>query len=190
MTRVGRPECWNSGDVVVIGTGNPYRCDDGVGLVVVPRLRKWALPGVCVLSREEASDVMTAWAGFDLAIVVDAVYGSRHPGRIHRLDPALGPFPTDFFRYSTHTFGLAEAIELSRAIGELPKRLVVYGIEGKEFGAGETLSPEVVASVEPVIARILTEIRDWRSQQCESWNSRAGTAREDDIERGNHEAEP
>jgi hydrogenase maturation protease len=47
------------------------------------------------------------------------------PGTIRRLDAIAQPFPKGAFRRSTHAFGVAEAIELSRAMGELPKSLVV-----------------------------------------------------------------
>jgi hydrogenase maturation protease len=54
---------------------------------------------------------------------------------------------------------VAEAIELARTIGELPPSLIVYGIEGLDFSAGTSLSPEVAASVPGVVSSILAEIR-------------------------------
>ena len=64
--------------------------------------------------------------------------------------------PTKFFHYSTHAFGIAEAIELARALKQLPQDLIVYGIEGKCFEAGIGLSREVEKAVEEVMMRVKT----------------------------------
>jgi len=49
-------------------------------------------------------------------------------------------------------------VELARALGRLPPRLIIYGIEGKSFEAGAGLSPEVQAAVEGVVERVLREV--------------------------------
>jgi hypothetical protein len=47
---------------------------------------------------------------------------------------------------------------LSRFLLRLPDRLIVYGIEGVEYGYGEGLSPMVASAVERVGNAILREI--------------------------------
>jgi hydrogenase maturation protease len=42
----------------------------------------------------------------------------------------------------------------------LPNRLVVYGIEGADFGLGEGLSPEVAAAVPQVVSRLQAELEE------------------------------
>jgi hydrogenase maturation protease len=59
---------------------------------------------------------------------------------------------------STHAFGLAEAVELGRALGRLPERLVVYGIEGESFGAGEEVTGAVAEGVERTAAAVIEEV--------------------------------
>jgi Ni,Fe-hydrogenase maturation factor len=49
---------------------------------------------------------------------------------------------------------VAEAIELARAIDQLPCRLVVVGIEGIRFEWGELRSAEVADAVERLAQRI------------------------------------
>jgi hydrogenase maturation protease len=90
------------------------------------------------------------WTGADVVIVVDAVSSGAPPGTIHRLDPLSEPIPAALSQGSTHAFGLAETIELARALDRLPPRLTVYGIEGEAFGAGDELSGPVRAAVEAV----------------------------------------
>ncbi len=46
--------------------------------------------------------------------------------------------------------GLAEAVELARALGRLPARLVVYGIEAASFETGAEPSAAVRAAAESV----------------------------------------
>jgi hydrogenase maturation protease len=149
--------------ILVIGVGNPYRGDDAVGLIVVERLKDQpALKNVTLLEQSgEGAALMEAWRGADAVILVDAVSSGSVPGTIHRLDVSQRAIPANFFSYSTHAFGLAEAIELARALNELPPRLVVYGIEGGNFAPGIDLSPEVEPAALAVIGLIEQEIAGW-----------------------------
>jgi len=144
---------------VVIGVGNQYRHDDGVGPAVAQRLRRGMPAGVAV--REESGEgaaLMEAWRDAPLVILIDAVRSGAAPGMIHRFDAQAEPIPANFFHYSTHAFSVAEAIELARMLDKLPARLVVYGVEGKEFAAGEGLSPEVAHAAELVARRVCEEL--------------------------------
>lgn len=146
--------------VLVLGLGNEFRGDDGVGRVLARRLREAAWPGVAV--REESGEgavLMEAWKDADAVILVDAVQSVDAPGTIHRLDARAQSMPSKFFHYSTHAFSVAEAVELARALNQLPPRLVIYGIEGGDFTAGEQLSPEVAAAVDEVLGRVRQEIQ-------------------------------
>ena len=51
---------------------------------------------------------------------------------------------------STHLLGVAEAVELARVLGRLPKALRLVAIEGRNFAHGAKLSPQVEAAVETV----------------------------------------
>jgi hypothetical protein len=48
----------------------------------------------------------------------------------------------------------AAAIELGRSLGRLPKRIEVYGIEGRRFEAVRGLSPEVRLAVDEVTCEL------------------------------------
>ena len=98
----------------------------------------------------EPVGLIEEWTGADGVIVVDAVSSGAPAGTIHRLDPLSAPIPAALSQGSTHAFGLAETIELARALDRLPDRLLVYGIEGERFEAGDELSPPVSAAVDAV----------------------------------------
>jgi len=141
--------------VLVLGIGNTLRRDDGAGPAVAERLAGQVPEGVEVRSLPgEATGLMDAWAGRDHVIVIDAVASGSPPGTLHRFAAADGPLPAAFSSLSSHGLGLAEAIELSRALRRLPRRLMVYGIEGEDFRAGAGLSP----SVEAVVGQVVVEV--------------------------------
>ena len=142
--------------VVVIGVGNLYRRDDGVGPAIAERLRGRRDVEVATCE-QEPSRLLDAWAGADLALVVDAVASGAEPGTVHRFDASERAVPSSVFRGSTHAFGVGEVIELARALGRLPGRVIVYGVEGAEFAAGDGLSPAVAAAVGPLAAELIDE---------------------------------
>ena len=147
--------------IKIIGIGNPFRRDDSVGLAAARRLRETCSGAVVV---EEASgeggDLMERWRGCDRVILIDAVRSGARPGTIHRLDASSGPIPKAFFSYSTHAFSVAEAVELARALGRLPRELVIFGIEGLDFSTGEGLTPPVEEALEEVVDNIRHQTSD------------------------------
>lgn len=149
--------------MIVIGVGNELRGDDGVGLAVLRVLRDRDLPagGDAVTLREatgEGATLMETWQGADVAILIDAVRADGDPGTVYRFDAREQTLPSQFFNYSTHAFSVAEAVELARALGQLPPHLLVYGIEGADYDTGAGLSAPVEASVETVADQILDDL--------------------------------
>ncbi|MGZ6729474.1 MAG: hydrogenase maturation protease [Gaiellaceae bacterium] len=144
-----------------MGIGNAWRNDDRAGLAVA-RLLEGALPeGVELLEREgEPTSLIDSWEGAEAVWLVDAVSSGAEPGTVHRHDASERELPATLFRTSTHHFGLAEAVELARALGRLPETTVVYGIEGANFQTGETLSPEVEAAAARVADAVREEVAE------------------------------
>lgn len=146
--------------MVVIGVGNRYRSDDGAGLEAARRVA--ALPGAEALDvREEEGEpvaLLDAWEGARVAVLIDAVSSGGAPGTIHRVDASDAALPASLRgSTSTHAVSVAEAIELGRALNRLPAKVVVYGVEGAQFDAGDELSPAVAAVIDDVAARVLAE---------------------------------
>jgi hydrogenase maturation protease len=144
----------------VIGIGNPLRGDDAAGLLVARRVRELAGAEVDVRELEgEPSRLIDAWQGAATAVVADAARSGAVPGTVMRFDATEGPLPPFVSATSTHALGLGDAIELARALGRLPSRLIVYAIEGARFGAGDALTPGVAAAVETTAEAALGERR-------------------------------
>jgi len=108
---------------------------------------------------------MDIWQSYNHVILVDAVQSGSDPGTIHRIDANAEKVPTDFFHYSTHAFGVAEAVEMARTLGELPKHVLIYGIEGKDFEIGKEISAEIEKSAEQVVQQILDDIHSIREME-------------------------
>jgi hydrogenase maturation protease len=144
--------------ILVLGLGNDYRCDDAVGLVVARRIKRLDLKDTIVSEESgEGANLIEVWKSAPTVIVVDAVSSGSRPGTIHRFVADNQRIPSRFFHYSSHSFGLAEAIELERSLQQRPPHLVVYGIEGGKFEAGIGLSSEVERAAEQVVDRIRQE---------------------------------
>jgi hydrogenase maturation protease len=147
--------------VLIMGIGNEYRRDDGIGLEIARKIRERHLSRVTVL--EESGDgaaLMEAWQGYETVILADAISSGAKPGTIVEIDVTKKKVPAKFFHYSTHAFSVAEAIELSRAMKTLPPRLVVFGVEGARFSAGVTISQGVQESVRQVVEKVLERVRE------------------------------
>jgi hydrogenase maturation protease len=144
---------------IVIGIGNPDRGDDGAGRAVVQRLAG-VLPPEIELAEEtgEATAVMARFEGVDEAFLVDACLTGAPAGTISRFDVAETPLPEGLSGFSTHGFGLGEAIELARVLQRLPRRCIVYAIEGAGFETGAGLSAAVDAAVVDVANRLHAEV--------------------------------
>jgi hydrogenase maturation protease len=91
-------------------------------------------------------------------ILIDAVHSGGEPGTIYRIDANEQQIPRSFFHYSTHAFNVAEAVEMARALGQQPRRLVIYGIEGKNFASGVGLSPVIEGAAEETARRVKAEL--------------------------------
>ena len=144
----------------VIGVGNTMRGDDAVGLMVARHIQKEPMPHVTVLEAHgDGTSLLQDWHGAAAVILIDAVHTDALPGTVYRLDPLWQPLPRHLFPCSTHAFGVAEAVELARALRQLPARLVVYGIAGRTFRVGDALSAEVAQAVPRVVACVQDEIR-------------------------------
>lgn len=145
---------------LVIGIGNEYRRDDGVGIAVARALRAASLPGVEVCEQSgEGTALVASWSDRSLVYVIDAVSSGAPAGTVHRFDATtktLGRI-TRIFRGTSHQIGLGEAVELGRVLGQLPARLIIYGIESTAFGDGVGLSAPVAQAVDEVVARIAAD---------------------------------
>ncbi len=148
---------------VVIGIGNPVLTDDGIGLHVVRWIaeRLPDMPGIQI--RELYSGgirLMEAMAGFDRAVIVDAILteGGR-PGTVY------SPAANDLFQtrnaHSTHDGSLATALELGRLAGlRLPGEIRIWAIEARDVtNFSERLTSDVERAIPVVVDDVMRFLR-------------------------------
>ncbi len=146
---------------VVIGVGNEFRRDDGVGPEVLSRLRAAVPESVSLVPSDgEPAALIEAWAGADLVVVVDALRatsGQPQPGRTYRLEIGQAG-QRSAATVSSHGLGLGEAIGLAQELGRMPGRLIVHAVEVGDCGYGVGLSPAVAAAAGRVAAAVLADL--------------------------------
>jgi hydrogenase maturation protease len=142
----------------LIGVGNEFRRDDGVGPALIAHVAESAPPGVTLSVVDgEPSQLLDAWDGVQLAVVVDAVLcDPSTPGRIHRT--TLGEAYPAGTSASTHGLGIPDALGLAEALGRAPARLVVFAVEAADLGFGTGLSRPVAEALPDLTRLVLDEL--------------------------------
>ena len=148
---------------ILIGIGNEYRGDDGLGVMVAREFRRRAYAGLTVVEQSgEGASLIAAWQGAECVLIVDAAACGDPPGTIYRFDVRNKRLPTGCCHCSSHAFGLAEAVEMARNLKELPPRMVVYAIEGESYDQETGLSSAVVKCVPGLIRLIEDDLSSMR----------------------------
>jgi hydrogenase maturation protease len=142
--------------VHIIGVGSPFG-DDRLGWVAGESLRRspvlndlepWRIV-ISILDRP-GTMLLAHWQDAGMVIVIDAVRSGALPGTCFRFD--AGEWAVSGLPASSHGFGVAAALELARALGDLPSRLLVRGVEIEPSCSGFGLS-RAVARVLPAFVR-------------------------------------
>lgn len=152
-------------DAAVIGLGNRYRRDDGVGAVAADELNRLALPGVRVVTDVvDPMSLLEAWSGAGLAVVIDGAIVPASPasggGRVRRC--GLTDVANGGDGVSSHGFDLARTHALGEALGRVPGELVLLTVDVADTGHGPGLTPRVERAVPEVVGMAVAEIDRWR----------------------------
>lgn len=147
---------------VVIGIGNRFRQDDAVGLIIAQRIRALVPSSVLVIEHDgDPLDLLPVWSGRDLAILIDALHAPEEAGKIRRFNPGVDLPPNREAIISSHGHSLWDALELANVLGKRPQHSVIFTITGRQFGYGETLSPEVEDAIDDAVPRILAALDEY-----------------------------
>lgn len=146
--------------IAVVGLSGTHHHDDNVGVEVARRLSNRCPDELDIVElKGNALELENVMKDHDWVILVDSSYTGSEPGRIYRLDSHEYPGCADWFpHFSTHTSWIFESVNLATSLGEMPSKLLLFGIEGKDYSEGDGLSPEVENSIDKVIKMLMDEI--------------------------------
>lgn len=150
---------------LVLGLGNPLVTDDSVGLRVAAELKR-RLAGRPDVEVDEdywgGLRLMERMAGYDRAIVIDAILTGAPPGTIHHLTP--GSIPTQRSA-SAHDVNLPTALALGRQAGlRLPgdEHILLVAVEAEDVvNFGEGCTAAVQAAIPRAVADVLQALDAW-----------------------------
>ena len=150
---------------LVLGLGNELAGDDAVGLLVARRLRE-ELDGSVDVVESSASGLalIEVLAGYDRAVVVDAIVTGRVPsGTITEmgLDEVCRVIAP-----STHQAGLPELAAVASRLGlRFPSQTVVFAVEVVDpYTIGAGLSEPVAGAVDELVRRVRDRLRGWEER--------------------------
>lgn len=147
-----------SGGIRIFGIGSPLG-DDQAGWLTIDALLARGMGGdemvIEKLDRPGANLIpLLDDAGW--VILVDAMRSGNQPGCIKRFDardwPAYGR------GLSSHGLGVLDALLLARALGGLPPRLDLYGIEIGPAGPGDKVGNAVQAAIRRLARHIAADL--------------------------------
>ncbi|MCV7257527.1 hydrogenase maturation protease [Mycobacterium shimoidei] len=142
---------------IVIGIGNRFRRDDGVGPAVSDEIAARAVAGVRVVTTaDDPTALLESWGSAARALVIDAaVCEDSMPGRIRRWSVSdLEAMPA----VSTHALGLAQTAALGQALGRMPAELVIFTVDTADTRDGVGLTPAVAAAVPKLVEAVMAEL--------------------------------
>lgn len=144
---------------LILGLGNPFLSDDGVGIRVAGELKCQIIqPEVTVMEGSIAGlTLLDLLADYDRAIIIDAIQtvGGK-AGQIYRFTP--GEFQATRHDTSPHGIDFATALELGKRLGiAMPREVIIFGIEVSDVSTfGEGFTSEVGQAI-PVCVEMITK---------------------------------
>lgn len=143
---------------LMIGIGHRYRGDDAFGPMLASHMATLNISGLhCMEHDGEAAGLIECWQGYDRVILVDAVSSGAPAGTLFKFDLSRMPLPASLKLYSTHAFGVAEAVELARVLDQLPRHIKFVGVEGEAFAPGTQLSAQLTTAFESLAQLLLAQ---------------------------------
>lgn len=148
-------------NVLVLGIGNVLMTDDSVGIRVINELeRRFRFPENVELLDGGTSgiELLSYIVNRDYLIIVDAIKSDLPPGTVVKVEGE--DVPAKFMtRISPHQLGLSDLLAAATLTGELPKQMVLFGIEPKRVALGLEMTDEVAGSFEKLLGVVVDELK-------------------------------
>jgi hydrogenase maturation protease len=156
--------------ILIYGIGNPYRCDDSVGIKTAEQIArqindpqidvKWgSIDGVAILDEI---------VGYHKVIFVDSIKTENgRPGDIYKINKTHSRREEAF---SSHGIDFLAALRLGEKFGlKMPEQIDVYAVEIKDNTSySEECTKEVSKSIPEVVRLVLEETKQSKTIEKDS----------------------
>jgi hydrogenase maturation protease len=149
---------------ILLGLGNPYLCDDAVGIRLAGDFRPEleSTPDLDIIEECTAGglEILDVLRGYDRAIVLDSIQTSGGaPGTWYHFGPDA--LRATLHLANIHDANFATALELGRRTGmQLPGEIHIFAVEVQENRTfSETMTPVLEAKYGSCAAEILDAVR-------------------------------
>lgn len=158
----------------VVGIGNEWAGDDGVGPVIVRRIQaayerryQQNLPQPVTFTTLAGLplDLLESSQPDDVLIIVDAVISGAPPGTIHQVDWQPGCLEAQGQeRASSHGLGVRESLELAAALNWLPAQVILWGVEIASTAPGTGLTSIGQPAITGIVERLLDRLAEYQRE--------------------------
>ena len=150
-------------NAAIIGVGNPLRADDGVGIILLNKLkqRQQNLPSHLdfIDGGTGGMRLLHLFETYTFVLLIDAVDFCQKPGyaqliNLHEFDKTSS-FPRSF---STHEFDLHQLFTLAASLQQLPDHCYLYGIQPKDISFGTAMTDEIQRRLQSYVQEIRKQV--------------------------------
>ena len=158
--------------ILIYGVGNPFRCDDSVGLKVAEELKK-CIKRTDVHVKSGSIDglaMLDEIMEYDKIIFIDSIKTKKgKPGDIYKIK--LDPLKKTLSLSASHGIDFVNALRLGKKLGyKMPRNIDIYAIEiENNISFSENCTDKVKASISKVVKNIINDInREKGINRCAS----------------------
>ena len=157
MAEPGSAGILPANNILILGVGNPYRRDDGIGPAVIAHLQADPLAdGIDLLDGgTDGLALLEEIKKYAHVLIIDAVQMGKIPGEVCLFSPEEAKLTVATDALSTHGFGLAEVIGLMEKL-EIKTDLRIIGIQAQDLSFGEEMSQDVSSKIEEICDLVKT----------------------------------
>lgn len=147
-------------ETLILGLGNTIMSDDGIGPLVIERVRQDIVlpPGVTLLDGGTLGlDLLPHLEQVERLIILDAVETGQPAGTCVRLEGDQVPMALET-KLSPHQMGMKDLLAVAQLMGQLPAEIILLGVQPQVLEMGTELSPPVAAAVPMMVTMVKDEI--------------------------------
>lgn len=149
-----------AGKIVVLGLGNRYLGDDGIGILVADELQRCDLgPGVVVRAHQTFDLwLLSQFSSASRLIIVDALKSGSAPGTITEYMITPRPAPLSSVP-GLHSLKLHELVDFASRMGLLTCPVTIIGVEPMACDLGEGLTAPLDRALPELVTRVVENLQ-------------------------------